>query len=219
MTSCPTKGSGFPSSVVTKSVHKWFNVGQNKSHAKGAVAPGGRTHLHWTSMFSSRHVRKRAKGPLPQLCRSKGVVTIDCAENMLRMPWIFVLDPSRPSSSRFGPEPSNTPHTPASSTFEEMEFEGFCSWLPATVTWSLRLFLSLTSAVPQCKPSGRDNRRSFSMRMPRRCPLAHVHDEVPARGPRPHPLAKACRGTSLCVARNFIVSWAELKTPDMLSEH
>ena len=60
MTSCPTKGSWFPSSVVTKSVHKWFNVGQNKSHAKGAVAPGGISHLHWTSMFSSRHVRKRA---------------------------------------------------------------------------------------------------------------------------------------------------------------
>ena len=31
--------------------------------------------------------------------------------------------------------------------------------------------------------------------------------------------AKVCRGTSSCVARNFIVSWAELKTPDMLSEH
>ena len=60
MTSCPTKGSGFPSSVVTKSVHKCFNVRQNKSHAKGAVAPGGKTHLQWTSMFSSRHVRKRA---------------------------------------------------------------------------------------------------------------------------------------------------------------
>ena len=172
MTSCPTKGSWFPSSVVTKSVHKWFNVGQNKSHAKGAVAPGGISHLHWTSMFSSRHVRKRAKGPLPQLCRQKGVVTIDCAENMLRMPWIFVLDPSRPSSPRFGPESSNTPHTPASSTFEEMEFEGFCSWFPATVTWSVCLFLSLTSAVPQCKPSGRHDRGSLSMRMR---PFASLH--------------------------------------------
>jgi hypothetical protein len=46
-----------------------------------------------------------------------------------------------------------------------MEFEGFCSWFPATVTWSLCLFLSLTPAVPQCKPSGRHDRGSLTMRM------------------------------------------------------
>ena len=56
----PDEGFVVPELGCYKKCTQWFNVGQNKSHAKGAVAPGGISHLHWTSMFSSRHVRKRA---------------------------------------------------------------------------------------------------------------------------------------------------------------